>query len=114
MYETLSWEEIIHNLYFLKPECIDKNKILYELEGRFDYNCDVIGKLYYLKAINYEEYIKYMKCVVEREKDKSEYAKYKISLAKKYGDNYNPFSPYLPCGTNYNTGESDVEQNADN
>lgn len=105
--EYISWDEIIHSLYFLNPECVDKDKVMHELECRFDYDSDILGRLYSIKAINIEEYIKYMKLVSEREISRSEYAKNRIKLAKKYGDDYKPFSPYLPCGTVHMTIEED-------
>lgn len=55
------WKDIITSICAVKPECVDKEKIIYNLDNRRDYDDWILNELYELKVINDEEYDEYIK-----------------------------------------------------
>lgn len=77
------WKDIITSICAVKPECVDKEKIIYNLEKRRDYDDRVLNQLYQLKVIDIEEYIKYTKIIIELGEKYLSYLKSKIEFAEK-------------------------------
>lgn len=92
------WSEIIKSICCDKVEYIDKEKILNMLEIRYDYDSEVIDKLYDLKAITIDEYIKYMEKVVLQDEVRMKCDIERINKAREEREKFDPMVYYGVSG----------------
>lgn len=92
-----NWKELINFLYGIKNEYINKQEILNSLEDRRDYDSEILDRLYDLKILDIDEYINYMKKVIEFTEDIQKYNKKRLENAINKREDFNPMIYYCCC-----------------
>lgn len=88
------WTQIMNGLSYVKPESIDKESVLNTLRFDMFYDEQVLDSFYTMKVITVDEYIKFMKRLVENEKDHIKWLEGRIKDAKEKQEEYNPIIYY--------------------
>lgn len=90
------WDNIINTLSYIKPEQIDKTGIKLQLDLDRSFDIYALDKLYMMHILNKDEYIKYIKRLIEIKQEDIRFLETVIDDAKASTD-YDPMSHYGLC-----------------
>lgn len=94
------WRQLIDGLTYVKPECIDKEKIKLTLRYDRTYDMQVIDTLFEWKVLTIDEYIEALKRLISIQKDGIKYLENYLEEAEHNKETYNPMIHY-GFGMNY-------------
>lgn len=88
------WERIIDAISYIKPECIDSEKLKLVLDYDMEVDSQVLDNLYILGIINIDEYKYRMNRYIDLLESKIRYTKLQLKTAEENGTEYNPMLFY--------------------
>lgn len=91
------WREIINVLTFIKKECVNKEKLIQQLEIDYTVDEEVLDNLYILGILDIQEYTKQMEKVTGNTKIRLSLCEKRMEYAKDEKENFTPMSFYGCC-----------------
>lgn len=91
----IDWNEFVNEISLLKPEYVDKGKILKMLSQDRTWSHEVVDSLYIAKIITIDEYKVFMGKYIERLEESLKWAKEMRKDAEENGESFNPMTYYL-------------------
>lgn len=101
------WEHIIESISYVKPECIDKEKIKSILRYDRTHDAQVLDNLYLLKVLTRAEYKAALSKYADRVREEMQWIDKRLDMVNEKGDEYNPMifygfgRPYMGAAIEY-------------
>lgn len=109
---TNRWERIIDAISYVKPECIDIEKIKRVLDYDREFDSQVLDNLYILGLLSLDEYKIRLSKYIDRLQEGVEFAQDKLKRAEDMGDKFDPMIFYC-CTMGYRGAAVQDKENFD-
>lgn len=88
------WEKILESISYIKPECVDKEKIKSILQYDRTHDAQVLDNLYLLKVLTIDEYKATLSKYADRVKEETQWIDKRLDMVNEKGEEYNPMMFY--------------------